>query len=377
MCGAVVLVRRYALTFILAFVAGLSTGPKATAGMAPPSDRPSVAPIVRAITPGVVNIATKKVVTVSGPSFHDPLFREFFGVPQKEIRREMRSSGSGVIVDAVRGYVLTNDHVVGDADSIDVTTKDNRRFRAKLVGRDRPTDVALLRIEADDLVAVPLGDSSSLEVGDFVLAIGNPFGLGQTVTSGIVSALGRTGLGIEGYEDFIQTDASVNPGNSGGALVTLDGRLVGINTAILSKSGGNVGIGFAVPINMARLVMDQLVANGEMRRGHIGLRLREARSTSSGRSAKPADGAMIDSVEPASPAAHAGLARGDVVVAANGVAIANPSALRNFVGLLPIGAEVDLRYRRGSQIRRARVRIEAPKPKPAPRRTTEPEQEMR
>jgi serine protease Do len=250
-------------------------------GAIPQSDKPSVAPIVHKVTPGVVNIATKKVEVV-----RDPMMRELFDLPEQGLRRETQSAGSGVIVDAAQGYVLTNDHVVKGATSIEVTTRDNRRFKAKLIGRDQATDVALLRINGDNLTAVPLGDSDALDVGDFVLAIGNPFGLGQTVTSGIISALGRTGLGIEGYEDFIQTDAAINPGSSGGALVTLDGRLVGINTAILSRTGGNVGISFAIPINMARLVMNQLIATGEVRRGRIGVSLRGvgARSLRSGQS---------------------------------------------------------------------------------------------
>jgi S1-C subfamily serine protease len=234
---------------------------------------------------------------------------------------------------------------------IEVTTKDDRRFRAQLVGRDKATDVAVLRIKADNLTAVPLGDSRALEVGDFVLAVGNPFGLGQTVTSGIVSAIGRAGLGIEGYEDFIQTDASINPGNSGGALVTLDGRLVGLNTAILSKSGGSNGIGFAVPIDIARRIMEQLVETGEVHRGRIGV---DVRSPKSGRA-----GAEIASVDPASPAALAGLAKGDVVVAVDGRTIASPSQLRTILGVLPAGTEIDLRFRRGEEARQARLRIEA------------------
>jgi serine protease Do len=214
----------------------------------------------------------------------------------------------------------------------------------------------LLRIKADNLVAIPMADSNSLEVGDFVLAIGNPFGLGQTVTSGIISALGRTGLGIEGYEDFIQTDASINPGSSGGALVTLDGRLAGINTAILSKTGGNVGIGFAVPINMARLVMDQLIATGEVRRGRIGVTLRMSETSS-------LEGALIDKVEPQSPAERAGLSKGDLVILANGVPIKSSSQFRNLVGLLPVGTEMELRYRHSAELLTAKVKIEPLAPK--------------
>ena len=234
-----------------------------------------------------------------------------------------------------------------------VTTKDGRKFRARLVGRDRATDIAVLQIKPDNLTAVPTGESSSLEVGDFVLAIGNPFGLGQAVTSGIVSALGRTGLGIEGYEDFIQTDASINPGNSGGAVVTLDGRLVRVNTAILSKTGASNGVGFAIPIDMARKVMQQIVAHGEVQSGRIGVSLREPSGF------KGRKGAEIASVEPASPAERAGLAKGDVIIAVDGKPIENPGQLRNLVGLIPIGRETDLRYIWADETDNAVVRVEA------------------
>ena len=231
---------------------------------------PSLAPLLKQVTPAVVNISvlTKSAIE-DNPLFRDPFFRRFFDVPEK--REPQVSAGSGVIVDAAKGYVLTNNHVIKNAQQILVTLKDRRQLEAKLIGTDPGTDIALLKIDAKDLTAVAIGDSDALNVGDFVVAIGNPFGLGQTVTSGIVSALGRTGLNIEGYEDFIQTDASINPGNSGGALIDLNGNLIGINTAIIGPSGGNVGIGFAVPTNMAKQVMDQLVKNGEVRRGRVGL----------------------------------------------------------------------------------------------------------
>jgi Do/DeqQ family serine protease len=347
-----------ALTAIAVTIVLLHTGP-AAAGAIPQTERPSVAPILQKATPGVVNIATKKVEVVNDPMLRDPRMREMFDIPERAMRRETQSAGSGVIIDAAQGYVLTNDHVVKGASSIEVTTKDNRRFKAQLIGRDQPTDIALLRIKGDNLSAIPLGDSDSLEVGDFVLAIGNPFGLGQTVTSGIVSALGRTGLGIEGYEDFIQTDAAINPGNSGGALITFDGRLVGINTAILSRTGGNVGIGFAIPINMARLVMNQLAANGEIRRGRIGITMRIGARDAEARRTDEPEGAVIEKVEPQSPAAAAGIAKGDIVTAANNVAIKNTSQFRNLVGLLPVGSEVDLRLKRGSDLLSAKVRVEA------------------
>jgi serine protease Do len=307
--------------------------------------------------PSVVNIATKKVEVVGKRMLRDPVMRELFDFPEQKLRRETEGGGSGVIVDAARGYILTNDHVVKGATNIEVTTKDNRRFKAQLVGHEQATDIALLRIKAGNLTEIPLGDSDKLEVGDFVLAIGNAFGLGQTVTSGIISALGRTGLGLEGYEDFIQTDAAINPGNSGGALVTLDGRLAGINTAILSATGGSLGIGFAVPTNMARLVMAQLISNGEVKRGGIGVTLRTI-NPDLGRSAD-VEGALIEAVEPQSPAAQAGLAKGDIITAANSVRIRNPSQFRNVVGLTPVGNQIDLQLRRGKEIVAVSVQIEA------------------
>lgn len=345
---------RIVLSICLSILPAIGGRP-AAAGTIPQTERPTVAPIVRAVTPGVVNIATKKIETLDNPLLKDPVFRQMFDIPDRALRREVQSAGSGVIVDAKRGYILTNDHVIKGASTIEVTTKDNRRFKAQIVGRDQATDIALLRIKADNISAVPMGDSDALEVGDFVLAIGNPFGLGQAVTSGIISALGKTGLGIEGYEDFIQTDASINPGNSGGALVTLDGRLAGINTAILSRNEGNVGIGFAVPINMARLVMNQLITTGEVRRGRIGVTLRSL-PTSSGTS----PGAAIEAVESQSAAARAGLMKGDIVTAVNGTAIRSSSQFRNLIGLMPIGSELELRYRRGAVNGTARIQIEAP-----------------
>jgi Do/DeqQ family serine protease len=326
---------------------------------------PSLAPMLARVTPGVVNIAVRGRVREQNPLLQDPFFRRFFDLPQdvRPRERETQATGSGVIVDAARGYVLTNGHVVANATRIEVTTKDNRRFVAKLVGRDPDTDVAVLQIPATDLVAVPIGDSDRLQVGDFVLAIGNPFGLGQTVTSGIVSALGRSGLGIEGYEDFIQTDASINPGNSGGPLVNLHGECVGINTAILAPGGGNIGIGFAVPINMARRVMDQLIRYGEVKRGRIGVAIQdltpdlaEAMRTSH------TTGAVIARVEPGSPAARAGLRNGDLVFKANGMPVRSGTQLRNLIGLTQVGSAVELTIdRHGSQYQVA-VNVEAAGP---------------
>jgi Do/DeqQ family serine protease len=332
---------------------------------------PSLAPMLARITPGVVNIAVRGKVREQNPLLQDPFFRRFFDLPQNQRpqERETQATGSGVIVDAANGYVLTNGHVVENATRIEVTTKENRRYTAKLIGRDADTDVAVLQIPTTGLVAVPIGDSDRLQVGDFVLAIGNPFGLGQTVTSGIVSALGRSGLGIEGYEDFIQTDASINPGNSGGPLVNLNGECVGINTAILAPGGGNIGIGFAVPINMARRVMDQLIRHGEVKRGRIGVAIQdltpdlaEAMKTSH------TTGAVIARVDPGSPAERAGLRNGDLVVAANGVPIRSGTQLRNVIGLTSIGSDVALTVdRRGSEYKVA-VNVEAAAPAAARQR---------
>jgi Do/DeqQ family serine protease len=323
---------------------------------------PSLAPMLARITPGVVNIAVKGKVREENPLLQDPFFRRFFNMPQQRQpeERETQATGSGVIVDAAQGYVLSNAHVVENATSIEVTTKDNRRFPARLIGRDAETDVAVLQIAAQNLTAVPMGDSDHLQVGDFVLAIGNPFGLGQTVTSGIVSALGRSGLGIEGYEDFIQTDASINPGNSGGPLVSFYGQVVGINTAILAPGGGNIGIGFAVPINMARRIMEELLRSGEVKRGRIGVEIQDLTpDIAQAMNTSHTTGAIIRRVEPSSPADRAGLRSGDLVVAVNGTAVRSGTQLRNMIGLSRIGEEVTLTVvRRNGGEQALAVRIE-------------------
>src|SRR5271165_4200774 len=320
----------------------------------------SLAPVVSRVTPGVVGISVRGRVREDNPLLQDPLFRRFFNLQQQQpIERETQATGSGVIVDAAQGYVLTNSHVTENATSIEVTTKDNRHLKAKLIGRDPETDIAVLQIPSGNLTAVPMGDSDRLQVGDFVLAIGNPFGLGQTVTSGIVSALGRSNLGIEGYEDFIQTDASINPGNSGGPLADLQGRIVGINTAILAPGGGNIGIGFAVPINMARQVMDQLVHYGEIRRGRIGVAIQDLTpDIAQALGTSQTQGAVIARVEPGSPAERAGLRTNDLVIAINGAPMRSGTELRNRVGLSRIGDEVELTVERGGTERTVSVRIE-------------------
>jgi len=317
----------------------------------------TLAPMLAQVTPAVVNIAViQRQPEAQNPLLRDPFFRRFFGLPD-EARPQM-SAGSGVILDAEQGYVLTNHHVVKDASEVVVTLKDNRRFQARVVGSDAGTDIALLKIEADRLVAAKPADSDALQVGDFVVAIGNPFGIGQTVTSGIVSALGRSGLSSEGYEEFIQTDAPINPGNSGGALVNLKGELVGINTAIIGPSGGNVGIGFAVPINMARAVMRQLIRFGEVRRGRLGISMQDlAPDRARALGIFNGWGAVIAEVQPESPAARAGLRAGDVVTEVNGRPVQTASSLRARLGVLPVGEAVVLSVRRDDGAHTIRARI--------------------
>lgn len=325
---------------------------------------PSLAPMLEKTVPGVVNIATSgKVQMQQSPLFDDPFFRRFFEVPQQPRERTFSSLGSGVIIDAQRGLIITNNHVIDKADSINVALSDGRHLKAKLLGSDPETDVALLQIKTDKLTALPFANSDKLRVGDFVVAIGSPFGLRQTVTSGIVSALGRSGLGIEGYENFIQTDASINPGNSGGALVNLHGELIGMNTAIFSQSGGNIGIGFAIPINMVRDVVKQLLDHGQVKRGQLGAQAQDLTPEliqafglehSSG-------GAVVNEVTPDSPAARAGLKSGDVIIEINGKAIREAGDVRTAVGLLRVGEKVALTILREGKRKSLVARIEEPK----------------
>ena len=305
---------------------------------------PSLAPMLEKVTPAVVNIATTGRVRIQGnPLLEDPFFRRFFDIPEQPQERRTQNLGSGVIVDAKQGYILTNNHVIEQADQIRVTLRNGNSYDAELIGTDPDSDVAVIQIPAENLTAVPLADSDSLRVGDFVVAIGNPFGLGQTVTSGIVSALDRSGLGIQGYEDFIQTDASINPGNSGGALVNLNGELVGINNAIFSRSGGNIGIGFAIPINMAREIMGQLVEHGEVRRGRLGAQAQDLTpELAQAFDLKQGRGAVITQVDPGSPADKAGLKAGDIVIEVDGEPVRDANTLRNAIGLLRIGSKVHM-----------------------------------
>ena len=311
---------------------------------------PSLAPLVKESAPAVVNIRTTGQLQEAPqhPFFDNPFFERFFGErerdrPRRPQPRRPQAAGSGVIVDAERGYLLTNQHVIHDAHEITVTLTDGRRFEAEVVGADPGTDVALLKIDAESLSAMPLADSDALQVGDYVVAIGNPFGLGQTVTAGIVSAVGRSGLGIESYEDFIQTDAAINFGNSGGPLMNLKGELVGINTAIFARAGGNIGIGFAIPINMARQIMDQLLTHGEIQRGRIGVQIQDLTpDIAEALGTTHQKGAVVARVMPGTPSEAAGIQVHDVVIEMNGEAVTGSSDLRNKVGMLRVGDPVSL-----------------------------------
>ncbi|MDH5632883.1 MAG: DegQ family serine endoprotease [Gammaproteobacteria bacterium] len=311
-------------------------------------------PIVKAASPAVVNISTKRVVKSKSakgmpdsPLFNDPFFKHFFGDefghrfggPR---RREENALGSGVIVDP-KGYIITNNHVIAKADEIKVVLNDEREFEGEVVGTDPKTDLAVIKIKGKDLPSLKWADSTRLEVGEYVLAIGNPFGLNQTITMGIVSAVGRANVGIADYEDFIQTDAAINPGNSGGALVNTSGELVGINTAIFSRSGGYMGIGFAVPSNMAKGVMTSLIKDGKVTRGWLGVSIQNVNKDIAEQfDLKEASGALISEIMKDGPAAEAGMEAGDVIVSFDGQKVDDSTGLRNIVARTEVGKRVEV-----------------------------------
>jgi Do/DeqQ family serine protease len=361
---------QFLLSHLIACVLGLSLVINANAGGFPQrliegQLQPSLAPIIENSAPAVVNIATYTIQRQYNPLLQSPFFRHFFSLPDEiEESREVQSAGSGVIVDANNGYILTNHHVIADSNDIEVKLQDGRQFKATLVGSDKKVDIALLKIEADKLSSIKVANSNSLAVGDFVIAIGNPFGIGQTVTTGIVSALGRNGLGIQGYEDFIQTDASINPGNSGGALIDLNGNLVGINSAIIAPAGGNIGIGFAIPTEVSQSVMSQLIRFGEVKRGGIGARfqdlspeLAEAFSFS-GKAQKTYQGAIVSNIEKGSAADHANLKQGDIITRANGRSIRSANDIQNRIGLSSIGQTLELEIIRDGNSKVIEVEIQ-------------------
>ena len=321
--------------------------PAATPPVVGDTPLPTLAPMIKKVSPAVVNIATRGTIRERGqnPLLDDPFFRRFFDVPPDTGPRErpFQSAGSGVIFDARNGYIVTNAHVVENATEITVTLQDGRDLKAEVLGSDAPSDVAVLKVKSEGLAQITLGDSARAEVGDFVVAIGNPFGLQHTVTSGIISGLSRSGINPDGYEDFIQTDASINPGNSGGALVNLRGELIGINTAILSRSGGNIGIGFAIPVNMARSVMEQLIKYGSVKRGQLGVSMYTVTPDIAHSLGLPnAVGALVSQVVEGSPADKAGIRTGDVITSVNGQPVKSNSELRNTIGLLRVGDRVDI-----------------------------------
>ncbi|MGX5728983.1 Do family serine endopeptidase [Pseudoxanthomonas beigongshangi] len=315
---------------------------------------PSLAPMLKQVTPAVVSVYSRQTVRVAsplGPFADDPFFRRIFGIPDMPRERVERALGSGVIIDAQQGLILTNHHVIENSDGVSVTLSDGRTMEAEFLGSDPDTDVAVIRIPANNLTAIPMANSDQLQVGDFVVAMGNPYGLGQTVTSGIVSAVGRSGIPMAGFQNFIQTDASINPGNSGGPLVNLQGQLVGINTASFNPRGsmaGNIGLGFAIPINLARNIKDQLIANnGVVKRGTLGVETQNVdERLAKGLGLENPRGALVTRVYPGSAAAAAGLQSGDVVLAANGQRIDNAPSLHNFEGLQDVGSRITLDVRR-------------------------------
>ncbi|MES2684583.1 MAG: DegQ family serine endoprotease [Pseudomonadota bacterium] len=321
---------------------------------------PSLAPMLRETMPAVVNISVTSKVAVQnpfGPMMEDPNFRRFFGVPDQPQQREAQSLGSGTIVDAARGYILTNAHVIADADEIKVRLSDDREFAAKLIGKDADSDLAVIQIKAERLKALSLGNSDSMQIGDFVVAIGSPFGLRQTATTGIVSGLGRAN-NPGAIEDFIQTDASINPGNSGGALINLRGELIGVPSQILSRSGGNIGIGFAIPVNLAKSVMSQLIETGSVTRGRIGVQGQDITPELAKSFGLPtARGVVVSRVVPKGQADKAGLKVEDIILRANGREVTDFAQLRTVIGLLRVGDKVSLDILRDSKPKTIQVTV--------------------
>ena len=341
--------------------------PPATLKLADPKEGPSstsYAPIVKEVLPSVVNISSSKVVKASDDGMEqlqmDPMFRQFFGQGGMEAPKDRREKalGSGVIVSP-EGYILTNNHVVDGATDVKITLSDKREFKARVVGADPKTDIAVLKIDVSNVTPLIIGDSSKVEVGDVAIAVGDPFGVGQTVTKGIISAKGRGGLGIEDYEDFLQTDAPINPGNSGGALVNDRGELIGINTAIISHgSGGSQGIGFAVPANLARQVMDQILKNGKVVRAYLGILPQDVTpSMAKAFGEKEAKGVVVSDVTPSSPAQENGIQRGDIILELNGKPVTDSNQLRNSISMMPPGASVKLKTLRSGNERDVIVKL--------------------
>ena len=327
---------------------------------------PSLAPMLENVTPAVVNIYTIREAEEKNQYIDDPFLRKFFNIPgqQKSRKRNRAGLGSGVIIDSKKGYVITNNHVIAKAKDIKVKLQDGREFKASLVGTDPASDIAIIKITPDNLQSLKFANSEKSRVGDFVVAIGNPFGIGQTVTSGIISALGRSGLGIEAYENFIQTDASINPGNSGGALVNLKGEIVGINTAIIGSRGssGSVGIGLAIPINMALDITDQLIKYGKVKRGYLGVAAQDlTKDLSKAFGINTEKGAIVTQVQKNSPADKAGIQIGDVITKLNNKKIENAASMRNKIGLLKINTNILMEVNRKGKILKIKVKIVEPK----------------
>jgi serine protease DegQ len=325
----------------------------------------TMAPMLEKPTSAVVSISVAtRVPGADNPLLRDPFFRRYFGLPDTDAGRQAMSAGSGVIIDAKKGHVVTNHHVIRNAERIMVTVKDGRQLKAELIGSDAATDIALLKVEARNLSAIEIADSDQLKVGDVVLAIGNPFGLGQTVTSGIVSALGRSGLTAENYEDFIQTDAPINPGNSGGALIDAEGNLVGINSAIYSRSGGSMGIGFAIPVSLAKQIMEQIIRQGSVTRGWIGIEAQDITpELAESFRLKRTSGSLIAGILPNSPAQRAGLRPGDVLLEIDGREVLDSSTMLTLISGLKPERKATLKILRNQQEIQVTVTI-GKRPKP-------------